>query len=499
MEQRDLRSYLRPVLKRWWLILAVVPIVTVGTYLYYDAKPKTYQASTELYFAPSSLQEAIFGSRVDTKSKVEDSALLIQTTEVGERAEKILVNEAKRTGGTPVPAGGISAQAIDNSSFIVITATADSAVGAARLANAYAVAFMRMQRGQISREAKAIIKATEKQLKEIPKTEETLRRREAMAAKIQELTLATGQSRSGGIRQVDPAVPPAVPVDHDPMQNAIFAFVIGLMLAVGGAYGLEYLNRRIGRIEDVEEVYGLPILTEVPKVGSPAPGGENGVVIAKSLVGPFQRLQANLDLIGRERPIRTILVASAAPGEGKSIVARNLGIAYREAGRNVAVLDADFRRASLGGLLAAHEGLGLSDVLAGRATFGQVVQEVPRPATINGNGGELAMVPAGDAHGRAGTALASNEMRQTMRTAADTYGTAIIDSPPLLAVPDVLPLLSEADAVVLVMRLGVSTRDSAQRLLAEIERVPGAFVAGIVVNGIPRRLYRARSYGYYDG
>src|SRR3954471_16912505 len=60
-EQRDLRDYFRPVLRRWWLILAVVPVVTVGTYLYYDAKPKVYSASTQLYVQPSALNQLLLG------------------------------------------------------------------------------------------------------------------------------------------------------------------------------------------------------------------------------------------------------------------------------------------------------------------------------------------------------------------------------------------------------------------------------------------------------
>ena len=521
-QQKDLRAYLRPVLRRWWLIVLVVPVVTVGTYLYYDHKPKTYQSSTELYFQPSTLQQLVFGTKSEAQSKIENYALLIQTAAVGERAE---ANLAKELGKDNVPAGGVAAQGIEQTSFIVITATAADPVAAADLANAYATAFIELQSRQVRREAKRAAQAAEKQLAGIKKTRSTVRRREGIEQQIAELQLVAGQPQSeSGIKQVEPAVPIPVALNHDPKGNAIFAFVVALMLAVGGAYGLEYLNRRITRIEDVEEIYELPVLTEIPQVGKPAPAEQSGIAMAKMLHGPFHRLQANLELLARERPIRTILVASAAPGEGKSIVARNLGLAYREAGRNVAVVDADFRKASLGRLLDAEEGLGLSDILAGRASFGQVVQEVRVQSTTNGDNGwngngngvdwrpyqsgavatkprdgELAMVPAGEHHGNLSSAFASSEMRDALTAAVNAYGMVIIDSPPLLAVADALPLLSEVDAVILVTRLGVSTRDSARRLLSELERVPDVNVGGVVINGISRRVYRARSYGYYDG
>jgi Mrp family chromosome partitioning ATPase len=294
------------------------------------------------------------------------------------------------------------------------------------------------------------------------------------------------------------------------------------MLAIGVAYLFEYMTRKISSVEDAEEIYGLPVLSEVPKVDSPVPGPHGVLEVANELHEPFHRLQMNLDMLAHERQLRTVLVVSAAPGEGKSLVTRNLGLLYRESGRNVAVLDADFRKATLGGLLNAHEGPGLADILAGRVTFGQAVQEVPlMPVSTNGNGngngaaptaatgtvavggesrpGDLAMVPAGGTHRSLAAELSSGRMRQTLQTAGELYDRVIVDSSPVLATADVLPLLSEVDGVVVVTRLGVSTRESAKRLLKELKRVPNINLVGVVVNGIPSRLYRTRAYGYYYG
>jgi Mrp family chromosome partitioning ATPase/capsular polysaccharide biosynthesis protein len=504
-EQKDFRDYLRPVLKRWWLLL-IVPLATIGTYLYYDHKPKSYQSSAEIYVQSSPLDQIILAKGREAPTNIENFALLIQTSAVGEKAAKLL---AKEGGEDSVPSGGVEALGIEKSSFIVVTATSDSPQGAARLANAYVEAFQEMQGKQVHREAKQAAESSEEQLAEIERRRGTIHRREALEQQIQDLNLIASQpSANAGINVAEHAFPVDVAVGHDPKGNAIFAFVISLMLAIAAAYGLEYLNRRISRVEDVEEVYELPILTEIPQVDSPAPLTHGGPTLAEPLEQPFQRLRAHLDMEALERPLRTIVVASAAPGEGKSIVARNLALAYREAGRNVAVLDADFRRPSIGRLMAAREDLGLADILSGRASFGEVVQEVPARGNGNGHGGfgpgpaeaargELAMITAGS--GDVSSALSSPQMRSTLTAAADAYGTAIIDAPPLLAVGDGLPLLAEADAVIVVVRLGVSTRDSARRLLAELARVPDIHLAGVVVNGISQRAYRARSYGYDDG
>jgi Mrp family chromosome partitioning ATPase len=230
---------------------------------------------------------------------------------------------------------------------------------------------------------------------------------------------------------------------------------------------------------------------------------------------PFHRLQTNLALLAQAQPLRSILVVSAAPGEGKSIVARNLSLAYRGAGRSVAVFDADFRHPDLGALMAAEEGPGLIDILAGRVSLGETIQEVQVP--INGNGshppapaatatasppvsqGELAVVPAGLQGGDLTASLASGHFRGTLEAAVNAYDTVIVDSSPLLASADVLPLLSEVDGVLVVTRLGNSSMDSARRLLAAVRGAPNANLLGIVVNGVPPRLYRSRAYGSYYG
>ena len=514
-EQRDIRAYLRPVLKRWWLILTIVPIVTVGTYLYYDHKPKTYAAATELFVQPPAIDQILLGANAtaNTEATIGNLSLLIQTRTVASEAAKRL-----RQADVQVAGGSVSAEPIEKSNFIVISATSPTPRGAAALANAYASAFIATQQRQLHGEAEKTLKIAERQLSNLGTGPEVLSKREALEERIQTLELVSSQSSSTGIKVVERAFPSAIPIDHDPMSHAIFALVVSLMLAIAGAFGLEYMTRKVNRIEDAEEIYELPILTEIPNVDSPTPVDGSGAEMEKQLHEPFHRLQMNLDMLSHERPLRTILVVSAAPGEGKSVVTRNLALAFREAGRNVAVLDADFRKATLGGLLDAQEGPGLTDILAGRASFGQAVQPV---AVSNGNGngvvpayagapaegglaaqphhGDLAMVPAGAHHGNLVAALAAGGIRPALKAATDVYDRVLIDSSPILAAADVLPLLSEVDGILLVTRLGVSTRESARRMLSELKRVANTNVVGVVVNGIPPRTYRTRAYGYYYG
>lgn len=521
-EQKDLREYLRPVLKRWWLIAIIVPIVTVGTYVYYSHKPKVYGASTELFVQPSAVSQILVGGDSSLESVIgaENIAVLIQTRTVAEAAAKRLEQEGVKPAG-----GSVSAQSLEKSSFVALNSQASNPVYAAKLANAYAGAFIAAQEKQLATEAGKALRITRERLAALGHSEATQTKRESLEEQITTLQLV-GSHTAGGtsVKIIERARPVSAPVNYNPKSNAIFAFVLSLLLAMGAAYLLEYMTRKVSSVEDAEEVYGLPVLAEVPKVDSPAPQGPGGIGIAKDLHEPFHRLQMNLDMLSHQQPLRTILVISAAPGEGKSIVTRNLGLLYREAGRSAAVLDADFRKRTLGGLFNAHEGPGLTDILAGRATFGQAVQEVAVPVSENGNGngngngtgylqqtavqevharpsnqGDLAMVPAGGMQGSIAGELSGGRLHQTLQDAAQVYERVIVDSSPVLATADVLPLLSQVDGVIVVTRLGVSTRESAKRLLKELKRVPGINLVGVVVNGIPQRMYRTRAYGYYYG
>jgi Mrp family chromosome partitioning ATPase/capsular polysaccharide biosynthesis protein len=518
-DPRDLRDYLMPVLKRWWLILAVVPIATVGTYLYYDAKPKVYGASTQLYAQPSAVNQVLLGgsSAANIEATFANLSVFIGTQVVGEQAQRLLAKHKRSR-----PIGSVSAAPLEGTTFLAIEALAPKPGDAALLANTYAQAFIKVQARQLRQEAKRTLAIAERQLATLPPPTRfgTDPQREALEEKIQALELVSSQNAGNtGIKVVERAFPSATPIGHNPKSNAIFAFVISLMLAIGAAYGLEYLTRKIRSVEDAENIFDLPILTEVPKVRAPSPYGTEGAAMEKELHEPFHRLQMNLDMLGQERPLRTILVVSAAPGEGKSVVTRNLGLAYREAGRNVAVLDADFRKRTLGGLLDAQEGPGLTDIIAGRASFGEAVQEVNVPVAPNGNGngaegavvqpatgtsrqpgqGDLAMIPAGRAHGSLAATLSTGGLSEALESATKIYDRVLIDSAPVLASADVLPLLSKVDGVLIVTRVGVSTRDSAKRMLAELRRIPDINIVGVAVNGIPPRTYRTRAYGYYYG
>jgi Mrp family chromosome partitioning ATPase len=249
----------------------------------------------------------------------------------------------------------------------------------------------------------------------------------------------------------------------------------------------------------------------------------------------FRALRTNLLL--REHPLRTILVVSAVPGEGKSTIVRNLAIAYREEGQRVAVIDGDLRNPSLSGLFGVHNGPGLIDVLTGGATLDEAMEEVPVHAegletvaklrqamsrrrelsadaagrqgrrsgvatatasdapsgngvpTANGNGtgkpdgpGWLSVLSTGPRPANPVSVIGSSRFHSLLDEIAAHHDVVLIDSSPMLSVSDVVPLLHLVDGVIVASRLSLTTRGAAAKLKESIARVPGAEVVGVAVN-----------------
>jgi Mrp family chromosome partitioning ATPase len=238
------------------------------------------------------------------------------------------------------------------------------------------------------------------------------------------------------------------------------------------------------------------------------------VSVADGVRETFRSLRSNIDLASDQRPLKTILVTSAVPTEGKSTVVRNLAIVCAEAGLRVAVIEADLRRPTLGRLFGANPEPGLTDVLMGLTSLGDVLQDVPthvpdhpvsreRPAArsagtsgvallqaTNGGSehedgtGRLRFIASGPQPADPPAMFSAPSLRALVESVAEHHDIVFIDSPPLLAVSDAVPLMSLADATILVCREGVSSVDGAERVLTLTGRIPGIRVLGLVVNDV---------------
>ena len=215
-----------------------------------------------------------------------------------------------------------------------------------------------------------------------------------------------------------------------------------------------------------------------------------------------------------DQPVKTVLVTSALASEGKSSIVRNLALVYREAGKNVAIIEADLRKPTLARVLGVQARPGLTDMLAGHATPEQALQHVATGApgadalghleapAHSGNGsrsdtGTLSVITAGPHASNPPAVLGSGRVHELIEELQRAYDVVLIDTPPLLSVSDAVPLLSAVDAVVVVSRLELTTRAAARRVCALIRMVPEARIGGVVVNDVATARMVETGFEYY--
>jgi capsular exopolysaccharide synthesis family protein len=190
-----------------------------------------------------------------------------------------------------------------------------------------------------------------------------------------------------------------------------------------------------------------------------------------------------------DRPIRSVLVASAFQQEGKSTTAINLALAHAEQGGRALLIDADLRRPVVSKRLDVTAGSGLADVLQGNGDWTKLVQPVPDHTNVD-------VLPAGQAQSRPADMMGST-MRQLIHQATEVYDLVVIDAPPTLGFAESLQLATTVDGVIIVARAGKTNRRAVASVLTFLRRVR-ANVLGVVLNQYESNMGADHySYGYY--
>lgn len=209
----------------------------------------------------------------------------------------------------------------------------------------------------------------------------------------------------------------------------------------------------------------------------------------------FRTLRSRLYEVRRNQALRTVLVTSSMPSEGKTFVASNLAQAIvRQPDRRVLLIDADLRCARLHVPLGAPSAPGLAEYLRGDADEITVIQY--------GQEGNLCLIPGGSQATDPSELLCNGRMKKLLDRVAPVFDWIILDSPPCLPVADASILANLSDAVLLVVRAGVTPSEVAQRACQELQ---GKNVVGVVLNAVPEQdlngsyYYQSYGYGYVYG
>jgi succinoglycan biosynthesis transport protein ExoP len=284
-----------------------------------------------------------------------------------------------------------------------------------------------------------------------------------------------------------------VPVSPQPLRNTGLGLAVGLVFGLGVAFLMEYLDNTIKSTEEAEKAYGAPVLGYIPAEKFEK-GEKRRLTIVQHPGSPaaeaYRVLRNNLDFINFEKDVKTLLVTSSAPGEGKSTVAANLAAGLSQAGAKVVLVNCDFRRPVTDQFFTINNVVGLSDVMLGRNSLKAALQKPGDSELLVLNSGKMPPNPS--------ELLGSAKMSELIVSLKEWADWVIVDSPPLLAVADAAACARWSDSVLMVSRGGVSTRQAANTGRETLEKV-GARIAGVAVWGLEEGP-AGGGYGYsYDG
>jgi capsular exopolysaccharide synthesis family protein len=503
-EALNLRQALGILRRRAPLILLCVAVVAGAAFAFSKHQTKEYTATASLVFDSNPLSQQIAGLiPSSTTNQFVQQASNIELVGLGDAAAKT----AKQLGNGLTEREvrkSISVEGQGESNVVAVSATSTSPVLAAKIASIYTREFVKDQQGANDKFFESALTLVNRELAELPPTQRFGPAAVALQNRAQTLRLLKAL-QTGNVYVAQRAVAPDSPSSPRTLKNTIVGGVLGLLLGLGLAFVLErfYRDRRIMEPEDLEASYDLPLLGTIPEstilARSMRGNGHEPMTLSPLEAEAFNLIRARLRFSGANRDLRTILVASAARGEGRTTISRHLAEAAAAMGSRALLLEADLRNPTLAPQLDLQAGPGLSEVLIGNVPADKAIQSVdvapqpsyqaiPRTLDVLTCG---AMLPANP-----GQLIESHSMEALLGHLRSTYDLIVIDTPPITAVSDAFSLLTKVDGVVIVSWIGRTPRNLAEQLHS-ILRDSRASQLGIVVNGL--RASSPRSGVYPNG
>ena len=313
---------------------------------------------------------------------------------------------------------------------------------------------------------------------------------EALTSAVQQIeTVADGAESPVRLTLVQPAVPGSAPVEPRTTLNIALGALVGLAIAIALAVLRQSLDTRIRGVKDLEE------LTDVPVIGGIAFEAKvktRPLVVHDDPRSPraeaFRAIRTNMQFLQPVDGRKGYVVTSSLPVEGKSTTAINLATTLADSGLRVLLVDTDLRRPAVARYMDIEGAAGLTDVLIGRATLADVVQQWGRR--------ELYVLPAGRIAPNPSELIGSAAMGALIDQFNATFDIVIYDTPPILPVTDAAVLSKRVGVTVMVTSATTTHRGQLESALNLFENA-GVRVAGIIVNMLPVKAGKSGAYGAY--
>ena len=446
----ELTDYIR-ILRKNWVIIVVATLVGIGVAAAWSlTRTPEYEAQSTVFVSTqsgSTISDLQQGSNF-TQSRVQTYTNLVTTP--------IVMNPVIAELGLGTTANDLAvrveASAALNTTLITITVTDTDPVRSAETANALAM---------------------------------------SLTSVVEKLETPNGTDTSPvSLERVKDALPPLKPSSPNVPLNLALGALVGLALGIGVAVLRAVLDTRIRTPRDVEQVTDRPLIGAIafdPKAK------ERPLIVHADPLSPraesFRAMRTNLQFLETEGRA-SFVITSSVPSEGKSTTAINLAIALADAGKRVALLDTDLRKPNVAEYLGIEGGVGLTDVLIGRARLSDVM--------LPWGNRSLYVLPAGKIPPNPSELLGSKSMQQLLDALERDVDIVLCDAPPLLPVTDAAILAKATNGAILVVSAGHTNRHQLSGAVDALHTA-GAHMAGIAMTMVPTRGPDSYAYGYGYG
>lgn len=499
----DIRHRLR-LFRSWarWIIAGTL-IAGIAAYLISGVLPKVYEAEARLVVG-----QALSSNNPDPNSFA--TAQQLSTAYVALAGNRPVLESTMKRLGMNMPAEDfadlVSVETVRDLPFIDITGRSGDPEQAAAIANAMAAelvalsptligsqselaAFVesqmqaiQVQIGSAREEIDRLVALPSRTTAQDDRLELLNNRLVALQGTYAAYLQFTNGTQANRITIVQPAIAPPQPASPRPLFNVAIAASLAFLLCLGAAFLWERLDDRIKSPEDVEAATSLATIGLVAQM--PGDRRREAFYRLATLLYPrspaaeaFRTIRTNIEFAGLDSGLRTIVVTSSLPGEGKTVVASNLAVAFAQAGRRTILVDTDLRRPGVSIIFGLPNEAGLTDLVrTDSVQIENVAQKTEAP--------NLTVITSGTIPANPAELLGSKRMEAIVERLKESAEVVIFDTPPVTAVTDAALMAAKADATIMVIQSHRASRRIVAQGLEALTKV-NARIVGAVLNNVP--------------
>jgi capsular exopolysaccharide synthesis family protein len=507
----DLREHIR-VLRARKLQIALVTIVALAGAMFLSFRQTpTYEGTTKILVKP--VQNAASSVSIPQQPNLDTERELVLSQAVAQNVQR----EAHVGTSVDTLLKHVRVQVVTDTEVMEVSYQDPDPGTAARLANAFAAAYVDFRSQQALDQFEAAAAAVQRRIDGVQESLTTLNKkiqsatdpttRDALQAQRDTAVAQLGvfQSRlldlqsnaslaQGSAQIVQQAQVPRAPVSPNKVRNAILALFVGLALGIGLAFLRERLDDRVKTHHEVERRLGAPVLAAVPRAASWKRGDDAHLVMRIDPKSPvseaYRTLGTNIQYLASQQPLKVIMIASSLGGDGKSTTSSNLAMVLAHAGKRVILVSADLRRPRIHQFFGLINNVGLSNALADSIPPAKVTREAGIPT--------LRVICAGSIPDDPAALLGSRQTGEFIRALRQVSDFVIIDTPPVLAVADASILAPLVDGTVFVLDAERCSRSALTQARGQLQNA-GANIVGAVYNNFQpgQSSYYPYYYSYY--